>query len=439
MDTLDTVLAEVEELFYIPISRINSIASRFRDAMADGLAGKQSSLKMLPSFIGSPTGQEQGRVVAVDFGGTNVRVMLIELTTYGQARVIERRSFPLKDKLNKYDYTAATSSGVELFKFIAGKIAEIVPQEGIFPLGHTFSFPCRQYSVNKAVLISWTKEIKTEGVEGRDVGELLQAGLDSNGLSHVKSHAVINDTTGTLLAAAYSDAAADIGAILGTGHNSCYLEPYHPANRQAMIINLESGNFDEVVQTKYDVLLDAASEKPGAQRLEKMVSGQYLGEIVRLIVKELVAQGHIQAGLERLAVPYSLPTNDISTLLADSSKELNGVAAIVTSNWGIAEITLSERKAIQKVAGYVAARSARLAAATWAGVLLKIDPNLERQHTIAVDGSLFEKMPGYSRYLTQAIADIYGDKTSRVSVKLSKDGSGIGAAIAAAMAYRNSL
>ncbi|SMC47891.1 hypothetical protein [Sporomusa malonica] len=435
MKKLPAVLAKIEEELAISVDYMRDIAARFQEAMNDGLAGKQSSLKMLPAFIGSPTGQEQGKVVAIDFGGTNVRVLLVELAGQGQASIIEKRSVPLKDKYGNYDYTCATALGAELFDFIAGKISEIVPPGSIYPLGHTFSFPCRQYGVNEAVLISWTKEIKTAGVEGQNVGQLLQSALDRKGVGYVKSLAVINDTTGTLLAAAYTDTATTIGAICGTGHNSCYLEPCHPLTKQPMIVNMESGNFDGVCQTTYDMLLDQASEKPGAQRLEKMASGQYLGELIRLIVGRLVTDGHISQGSDRLQVPYSFTTADISPILADESPELGAVASLAVTRWGISGLALCQLAAVKKVAQLVTIRSAHLAAATWAGVLFKIDPELNRKHTIAVDGSLYEKLPEYANTLAKAMAEILGDKAKQVTIRLSKDGSGIGAAIAAATVY----
>lgn len=435
MEHLYTAVAMIEEELAVSSILLKNIASRFQEAMDIGLAGKSSSLKMLPSFIGSPTGQEQGQVIAVDFGGTNVRVLLVELSGTGRSRILNMRSFPLKDKLINYDYTAVSASGPALFDFVTGKISEIIPADGMYPLGYTFSFPCRQQGVDKAVLISWTKEIKTGGVEGRDVGQMLRAALENGGLGRVRLQAVINDTTGTLLTAAYSDSATTIGAICGTGHNSCYLESCHPLTNRPMIVNLESGNFDGVQQTRYDILLDQASEKPGAQRLEKMASGQYLGELVRLIVSSLVADGHISNGFEGLFVPYSLLTEDISAILGDTTPELGDVAAVATARWGITKLKVSEYKAIQIIARLVAVRSARLVAATWAGVLIKIDPGLVRRHTIAVDGSLYEKMPGYAEQLANTLVEIFGDKAYQITIRLSKDGSGIGAAIAAATVY----
>lgn len=51
------------------------------------------------------------------------------------------------------------------------------------PLGFTFSFPCRQESLSSARLTGWTKGFKCSGVEGEDVGELLQKAVLRRGVS----------------------------------------------------------------------------------------------------------------------------------------------------------------------------------------------------------------------------------------------------------------
>lgn len=52
-----------------------------------------------------------------------------------------------------------------------------------------------------------------------------------------------------------------------------------------MIINIEWGAFDneKVVLpfSEYDEQLDRATENPGKQLFEKMISGLYLGEVAR--------------------------------------------------------------------------------------------------------------------------------------------------------------
>lgn len=52
------------------------------------------------------------------------------------------------------------------------------------PLGFTFSFPCKQEGLASARLTGWTKGFKCSGVEGEDVGELLQAAMSRRGVSN---------------------------------------------------------------------------------------------------------------------------------------------------------------------------------------------------------------------------------------------------------------
>lgn len=87
-------------------------------------------------------------------------------------------------------------------------------------------------------------------------------------------------------------------------HQACYLEDVAhvktfihdeiTASRPPrVIVNTEWGAFgDNGVldpwRTRYDRVLDRSSRNPGKQIFEKMVSGMYLGEIVRLIMLDAV-------------------------------------------------------------------------------------------------------------------------------------------------------
>lgn len=383
----DDILARAERALTLAPAQEEAVAADFRAAMAAGLAGEQSTLKMLPSHLGKPSGDERGLFLALDFGGSNVRAQLVELCGRGRWLVRRQIAAPLKHPAGAYDHTAAAATGEQLFDFLAAQIAALVDDGRDYLLGHTFSFPCRQPDLGHAFLLGWTKEIKTAGVEGREVNGLLAAALARRGLARVRPVAVINDTVGTLLAAAYRDPSVDLAAICGTGHNTCYYD-----DARGMIINMESGNFADLPLSRWDDTLDATSERPGAQRLEKAVAGRYLGEIVRLIIAD--AGG--DAGR-----PYSLAAEDLARWLVAADGPPRRLAALV------------------------AGRSARLVAATFRGVLAHIDPARKSRHTIAIDGSLYEKMPGYAGMLAAALG------TSPV---LAKDGSGAGAAVAAALA-----
>lgn len=423
-------MQKVKALLQLTPLQITDIACDFETEMQLGLLQQGSSLKMLPSFLASPTGKERGKYLALDFGGTNVRALKVCLA---DGISIEKMiSAPLKNSADGYDYTSNTSDAAALFDFIAAMLAKIA-QNHSYDLGHTFSFPCMQKDINSAVLLTWTKEIKTPQVEGRNVTELLQAALYRQGLSHINCRAVINDTVGTLLTAAYLDSHADIGSICGTGHNTCYLEPVSPLTGRPMIINLESGNFNKLPITPYDRLLDQGSEKKGRQHLEKMASGRYLGELTRIVLQD-VSQRHrdiLPACL--FAEPYSLTAKDLSLMLADDTPQLSHIEKWLAISQK-AGLPLTARRLLQTVSQLVATRSAQLAAATYLGILRKIDPDLNHPHTIAIDGSLYEKLPGYAAAIQDTLSAALPNSPTLVKVKLTKDGSGLGAAIAAAIA-----
>jgi hexokinase len=430
---LKTYLVQLRRDLVLPEETLRQIASSFGKAMSSGLGGKSSSLKMLPSFIGLPTGKESGRVLAIDFGGTNVRVIEAELDGAGKISVLQMKRVPLIDAAAGYNYCNQEADAGQLFGFIASRMAEIVRPGQAYPLGHTFSFPCSQTGLNEATLLHWTKEFRTRGVEGQDIGALLNAALVKAGLSRVKEVAIINDTVGTQLCAAYAHKNIDLACICGTGHNTCYLEPRHPLTGAPMIVNMESGNFDGVVQTSFDLSVDRESGRTGEQRLEKMVSGYYLGEVVRHVLADMAEKKLIPSSV-RLAQKQVLKGMDLDRILSDSG-ELLQVARIASEILELKPaLDLAQRKALQEAMQLVARRSARLVAATFEGTVLQIDAGLKRPHVVAIDGSLYEKMPGYAGWIQEALDEMHPAAKGRVTTMLAKDGSGIGAAIAAATA-----
>lgn len=434
-------LENLEKDFALSKDEMGTMITRFHREMDRGLSGRPSSLKMLPAYIGRPTGNERGRFMALDLGGTNFRVLALEL----KGRGITSSPRVLKYALHKKDIT---STGKKLFAFLARAVKKFLTEENITPnreidLGFTFSFPVRQKSISGGTLVAWTKGFRARGVEGRDVVRLLESALAAEGIRNVRITALANDTVGTLVTRSYSDRACNIGVIIGTGTNACYCEKIgrikkvkaaYPKNAE-MIINIEWGNFNKLKVTRFDAQLDRASSNPGAQWLEKMVSGMYLGEICRfmmieLITKEKLFSGKIPKGLSgemRLTGEY------VSGILADDSENLTGIRKLLRAI-GINETTLRERMIVKKICAIVAMRAARIGAAAIAAVATKTDRTLIRKHTIAIDGSVYEKLPEFSRTIRRSIREIFGPKAGKLKLVLTKDGSGKGAAIIAAVA-----
>ena len=420
--------------FSINAEQLREVASNFRQDLKLGLNDpKDSSLRMLKSYVGLPTGKETGEFLALDFGGTNVRVQRIKLEGAGRFEVIKKVGKPLVVP-GEYNYIAADSTAEQMFDFLASLIDEAVDKdhETKFYLGHTFSFPSNQSNLYNAELIIWTKEFKTPGVEGKIVNDLLKEALERIGLTNVEPIAVINDTVAVLLSAAYQQPDTYIGSIYATGQNNCYVEASinDPENAGVggMILNLESGNFMKLTPNRFDLEFDEQSEKPGEQRLEKMVSGRYMGELFGMALSEL---------FEEKGKDYNFTSIDLSSILLDDTIDGDRIAAIVKDKTG-KDLDSEECAKIKQLATVMVVRSARLVTASYVGIIWHRTGagKINRQH-IAVDGSVYEKMPLVKENINKALNELLGEEAAKVDTILDNGGSGLGAAIAAAMAVNH--
>lgn len=417
-------MSKVLEGFALPPEQMHKIAQNFRGAMEQGLLGRPSPLKMLPSYIGTPSGREAGTYLTVDMGGSNLRCAKYRIAN-GAFENLGEVKRKLVDPDDTYNLIGPQATAEQLFLAMAQGLSQLVQPGERYALGHTFSFPCRQSGINEAYLIRWTKEIATQGVEGQNVNALLSAALKRQGLE-VEPVAVLNDTVGTLLVARYQYPDADIGSIMGTGHNTCYIQHAHPLTGKDMLVNMESGNFDiDLPMTPYDQAIDSESNLPGFQLLEKMVAGRYIGNLMQRVLLDLCEHEALFGG----RAPQAL-YNGISALMVERF--------ILYPNETISLFHCSEEEAqlIRQVAQAVLRRNVRLIASTFLGVLYHQEQGeqLSIPHRIAIDGTIFEKMPGVPELMAEALADVLGEAAQKVHIGLVKDGSGLGAAIAAAVA-----
>ena len=207
------------------------LAQDFRQTAEDALAGRDSSLSALHTYLGLPTGQETGTFMALDFGGTNVRASRITLKGADGFTIETKVAKPLRS--DDYDYTTSSTTAEALFDFIARIVKEAAGGNKAYKLGFTFSFAVNQTSAKDASLIAWSKEIDVPGVAGKSINGLLKEALVRNGMDRIEPVALLNDTTATLLSSVYQHNPAQIGIVCGTGFNMCYYEP-----ALKMIVNL---------------------------------------------------------------------------------------------------------------------------------------------------------------------------------------------------------
>ena len=434
------LLDNLGQEFAITAAQIKRFIKDFHSEMDKGLAGEKSSLEMLPAFVDRPSGKEKGKFIALDLGGTNFRLLQLELKGHGRINKLAEGKFVLKEKYIK-------GPGKNLFDFIAGCIKRFIEEKGIagikeHKIGFTFSFPVRQDGVASGVLMYWTKGFCAKGVVGKDVVGLLNKALADKGLHNIKVAALANDTVGTLVARAYRESSCDIGVIFGTGTNACYREKIsrilkmkgRKAKGAHVIINTEWANFNKINTTVYDRILNKNSVNPGDHVLEKMISGIYLGEIARLVMLDLIKGGILFNGKipHALKVPGGIKTEYMSYIEADRTVGLVKTNSLFRK-LGIRDSCCQDRQAMKKICNFISGRAACLSAAALASVILKIDPDLSRRHTVAVDGTVYEKYPGFANGINACLKRVFAKNSSKIKIKLTKDGSGIGAAIIAAV------
>ncbi|MDX9913991.1 MAG: hexokinase family protein, partial [Candidatus Moranbacteria bacterium] len=123
----------------------NAIIEQVLKEMELGLCGKKSSLKMLPAFVWPPTGDEQGTYLAIDFGGTNLRILSVTLKGKGKIAEPKMCSHVIGQKI-----ISGTKAG--LGNFIVDKVLDFMQSQKMdiamqTEIGFTFSFPIRQESI----------------------------------------------------------------------------------------------------------------------------------------------------------------------------------------------------------------------------------------------------------------------------------------------------
>ncbi|PWZ08269.1 Hexokinase-5 [Zea mays] len=427
------VIEEVESSLATPTALLRSIADAMVAEMERGLRGDiHAQLKMLISYVDSlPTGDEHGLFYALDLGGTNFRVLRVQLG--GKEKRVVKQQY---EEVSIPPHLMVGTS-MELFDFIAAALAKFVGTEGEdfqLPegrqreLGFTFSFPV-----------------------GEDVVSELSRAMERQGLD-MKATALVNDTVGTLAGGRYMDTDVVAAVILGTGTNAAYVEHANAIPKWTgllpksgkMVINTEWGSFksNKLPLSEYDKAMDFESLNPGEQIYEKMISGMYLGEIVRRILLKLAHEASLFGDVvpPKLELPFILRTPDMSAMHHDSSHDLKTLGAKLKDIVGVADTSLEVRYITRHICDLVAERAARLAAAGVYSILKKIGRDKVPsgggkmpRTVVALDGGLYEHYKKFSSCVEATLTDLLGEEaSSSVVAKLANDGSGIGAALLAA-------
>ncbi|KAK2740238.1 hexokinase A [Onygenales sp. PD_40] len=446
-DLLDQ-LQTLEQIFTVDQARLKKIVAHFIKELEKGLSVKGGNIPMNVTWVmGFPNGYETGTYLALDMGGTNLRVCEIVLSD-------EKGEFDITQSKYRIPEELKSGKSDELWEYIADCVQQFIEyyHEGTsipeLPLGFTFSYPATQDYIDHGVLQRWTKGFDIDGVEGKDVVPMLEEALAKRGLP-IKIAALINDTTGTLIASAYTDTEMKIGCIFGTGVNAAYMEnagsipkiaSYNLPPDMPIAINCEYGAFDNehvvLPLTQYDHIIDRDSPRPGQQAFEKMTAGLYLGEIFRLVLIDMIDNKNKlifpNQDASKLRKPYSLDSSFLSFIEEDPFENLSETRDLFERTLGI-QATSSELEFCRRLSELIGTRAARLSACGVAAICKK--KNIQHCH-VGADGSVFNKYPHFKARGAKALREILDwpdNEPDKVIMSGAEDGSGVGAALIAAL------
>lgn len=363
----------------------------FLSEMDAGLAGEASSLKMIPTYVsadGTPPDGES--VIAIDAGGTNLRVALVAFRN-GRAEVLREQKSPMPGSRGEV-------SADEFFSELADDVLPFARESS--RIGFCFSYPTAMHPDGDGEIICLTKEVRVRGIEGRQIGASLLEKLREKGVKTRFSLVLLNDTTAGLLGGAATlglDAGSGLaGLVLGTGCNSCYAErgtriKKLPGARN-MVVNCESGNFSKAFRGRADERSDALSENPGAYLFEKMLSGVYLGRVVTQEAAIAAQAGLLSPAFAETGTAFA--ATELDELLRGGE---NRVTALCTGE---------DRAVLAQLTDRVFDRAAKLVCANVLSLCLHCDGgwSAAQPFTVVAEGSTFynsfllrKKLAGYLR------------------------------------------
>lgn len=401
---------------------------QFADEMRRGLAGEDSSLLMIPTYVGVSGEVPRGReMIVLDAGGTNLRIATVKFDEGGKATVGHFEKHPMPGTKGELGFD-------EFFDTLAGYIE---PISGVSDtVGFCFSFPTEILPSCDGRLIAFNKEVRVRDSAGCIVGDSINKALARKGLPP-KRFIILNDTVATMLGGIADAPKADydgyIGFILGTGTNTCYIERVSNIVKLGggdglMAINMESGGFDRFPRGDYDLAMDAQCDNEGDHQYEKMVSGAYQGKVIYLTLLGAADEGLLSAAAgEKLREAGELTMRDIDMFCEDTAGD-NLLSHICAGD--------ADREVIYDVIDCSFERAAREVCVNFSGILECTDTGADsaRPVCISAEGTTFYKSVLFRPKLDKYIAEFTVGKLGRhVAFVKAEDATLVGSAVAGLM------
>lgn len=377
--------------------KIYEDCEEFLGDMDRGLNNEESTLKMLCTYIGDegeiPVGEP---VIVMDAGGTNFRVAVVNFNSNRK---------PIIEEFVVHDMPGITEeiSKEEFFKIVVNYLRPVIHRSN--KIGFCFSYPTEILPNKDGKLIRFNKEVKVRDMEGEEIGSNLLKALKEAGYPEEKKIVLLNDTVATLLGgkAEYPDKIFDsnVGFILGTGTNTCYIEENRNIKKSetlvekkgSTIINIESGGYGKIPRGIIDEIFDNTTVDPGNQKFEKMISGVYQGGLILETIRKATEEGLFSSEFtNKLKTVKNLTAKEVDDFCDYPYSSSNILAKC--SNFANSESEREDDKqTIYYIIDGIIERAAKLVAINLASVILQTErgKNPCKPVCITAEGSTFYK------------------------------------------------
>ena len=407
---------------------MDELCDLFLKEMKAGLAGKPSSLAMIPSFCSPDAVPKEGeQVIVIDAGGTNFRTCLVTFDHDLNPIISDFR----KSRMPGIDREV---SAKEFFSIIADETERLIDKSD--RIGFCFSYAATILPDHDGIPECFSKEIKASEVLGKHLGKELFKELASRGhdVSN-KKILILNDTVATLLAAQAKNTKGSydgcIGFILGTGTNTAYIEKMENITKLdpsiprvgSQIINIESGCL-KLCLGDIDRRFLNTTKDPELYGFEKMISGVYLGPLAYLIISQAVEEGlfsdTFKEGFSKLK---GLTTIEMNAFFHE--EEGNVLSSVATDE--------TDEDTLFEILGSFISRAAKLTAANLASAVLITDYGKDEDHPVLInaDGSTFHLTALLKSYTTEYLDAFLAEKGRRAVITQIENSPTIGSAIGA--------
>jgi hexokinase len=400
------------------------IVASFLKEMDDGLTYKESSLAMIPSYIGIPErAPKNEKLIVLDAGGTNFRTAVIRFDSESVPHTEYFTNNPMpgiEKELTKEEF----------FNLIADYIAPVVKESD--RLGFCFSYPTNIDAQKDGTLLYWSKEIKARAVIGERILANIAATLTKRNLPCPSHMRILNDTVAALLAGVtatrFSPEYDYVGYILGTGTNAAYVESTAAIKKAkglppgSMAINCEAANFNGIVRGDIDLAFAATTAGPDKYVLEKMASGAYIGGLCKTALATAVNEGLLSESFSQT----------LSSLDPSNAKFIDDILSEkIWQDPATSSLPESDRKRTGQIVNEIVERAAMLAAITMASPIVKvIRDGRKKKFCIAADGSVYFKMFSFRERAERHLSELLKPYDADYMIVKTDDAPIIGAAVA---------